>query len=86
MTKLNRMILIFVAALTGSVVTSSAFAADQADCWLYAQQAVWQFNKMQARNRGCIGWRWHNWYDGHYRWCRDVSRDSARADTSSGRI
>jgi hypothetical protein len=80
MTNLNRMILIFFAALMGTVVTSSAFAAGQADCRLYAQQAVLQYNKMQARNLGCTGWRWHNWYDGHYRWCRDVSKDSARAE------
>ncbi len=35
---------------------------------------------MQAQNRGCTGWRWHNWYDGHYSWCRKVSKDTARAE------
>jgi hypothetical protein len=80
MTKLNRIILVTIAALTGTVVANNAIAAGQADCRIYAQQAVLQYNKMQAWNRGCTGFRWHNWYDGHYRWCRDVSKDAARAE------
>ncbi|ODS02291.1 hypothetical protein AUC71_16075 [Methyloceanibacter marginalis] len=80
MTKLNRMILISVAALMSAAVTTSAMAASKQDCRTYAENAVFQSNTMQAQNRGCTGWRWHNWYDGHYSWCRKVSKDTARAE------
>lgn len=80
MTRLSRTILISVAAVIGAAFATSAMAASKADCREYAQHAVVQSNTMQAQNRGCTGWRWHNWYDGHYRWCRSVSIDSARAE------
>ena len=47
----------------------------------YAQTAVNQTNRMHAQNLGCGGFRWHNWYDGHYQWCRSVSKASAQSET-----
>jgi hypothetical protein len=43
--------------------------------------AVNQANRMNALHVGCFGFRWHNWYDGHYQWCRSASIDSARSET-----
>ena len=74
MTKLNRIGLIAVATLMGIGVTTTAMAASKADCRVYAKLAVDQYAGMQARNLGCTGFRWHNWYDGHYQWCRSASR------------
>lgn len=80
MTKQIRIGLIVLTAVIGAAFTSSAMAASKQDCREYATHAVWQSNVMNAQNRGCTGWRWHNWYDGHYSWCRKVSKDTARAE------
>ena len=80
MTKLNRVILISVAALLGAAVTTSAMAAPEPICRNYAQLAVSQYGSMQNLNLGCQGFRWHAWYDGHYLWCRDVSKESAQSE------
>jgi hypothetical protein len=80
MTKLNRIGLIAGAALMGIGVTTTAMAASKADCRVYAQLAVDQYARMQALNLGCTGFRWHNWYDGHYQWCRSASKASARSE------
>ena len=80
MTKQNRIGLIVSAAVLGTVVASSAMAAPQRYCQNYAGLAVVQSTAMQGQNRGCSGFRWHNWYDGHYKWCRGVSQESALAE------
>ena len=81
MTKLNRIGLITTAAVLGTVVASSAMAAPKPLCRTYAQVAVNQFQTMQTLNLGCTGYRWHNWYDGHYQWCRSTSKVSAQSET-----
>jgi hypothetical protein len=80
MTKLNRIGLISMAALMGATVATAAMAAPVQYCKNYAGLAVVQSTTMQGQNRGCTGFRWHNWYDGHYKWCRDVPKDSALAE------
>jgi len=80
MTKLNRIGLIAVAALMGIGVTTTAMAASKADCRVYAKLAVDQYARMQTLNLGCTGFRWHNWYDGHYQWCRSASKAAARSE------
>jgi len=80
MTKLNRIGLIAVATVMGLGVTTTAMAASKADCRAYANLAVTQYGRMQALNLGCTGFRWHNWYDGHYQWCRSTSKASARSE------
>ena len=77
MTKLNRIVLISVVALLGAAVTTGAMAAPNQLCKDYARTAVQQSTKMQVLNRGCSGFRWHNWYDGHYSWCRKTSKEAA---------
>lgn len=77
MTKQNRIGLIVSAAVLGTVVASSAMAAPQQYCKDYATLAVVQSTTMQGQNKVCTGFRWHNWYDGHYQWCSGVSEDSA---------
>jgi hypothetical protein len=80
MTKLNRIaliVLISAAAVMGAAVTTGAMAAPKQLCKDYARSVVQQSTKMQALNRGCTGFRWHNWYDGHYGWCRKASKDAA---------
>jgi hypothetical protein len=64
----NRIALI-VAAVLGIAVAPSARAAPKDFCKLYAKVAVNQSNSMNALHLGCFGgFRWHNWYDGHYQW------------------
>lgn len=80
MMKLNRIGLIAVAAVMGLGLTTTAMAASKADCRVYANLAVDQYARMQALNLGCTGFRWHNWYDGHYQWCRSASKAAARSE------
>ena len=75
----NRIALI-VAAVLGIAVAPSAMAAPKDFCQLYANVAVNQSNSMNALHLGCFGFRWHNWYDGHYQWCRSTSIESARSE------
>ncbi|HUT47695.1 MAG TPA: hypothetical protein VM325_00010 [Alphaproteobacteria bacterium] len=81
MTKLNRTILISVAALMGAAFTSAAMAAPAQFCQTYARIAVNQATQAQNLNLSCSGFRWHNWYDGHYQWCRSTSKASAQSET-----
>lgn len=81
MTKLNRMILISAAALTGAAFTTAAVAAPKQFCQDYARIAVHQAERAQNQNLGCSGFRWHNWYDGHYEWCRSTSKAAATSET-----
>lgn len=69
-----------IVALLGIAVAPSAMAAPKDFCKLYAKVAINQSNKASALQLGCFGFRWHNWYDGHYQWCRSASLDSARAE------
>jgi hypothetical protein len=80
MSKQNRTGLIVMAAVLGIVVAPSAMAAPKDFCKLYAKVAINQSNKANALQLGCFGFRWHNWYDGHYQWCRSASLDSARSE------
>jgi hypothetical protein len=75
----NRTALVVSTAV--GLVAPSAMAAPKPFCQTYAQVAVNQSNAMQAQNRGCMGFRWHNWYDGHYQWCRSSSKASAKSET-----
>ena len=81
MTKQMRTGLIVVAATLGTVVASSAIAAPKQFCRTYAQTAVNSFNQMRTLQLACTGPRWHDWYDGHYRWCRSTSKESAASET-----
>jgi hypothetical protein len=81
MTKLNRTILISAAALTGAALTTAAMAAPKQFCQDYARIAVSQAQLAENQNLACTGFRWHNWYDGHYQWCRSTSKASAQAET-----
>jgi hypothetical protein len=77
MMKQNRIALIVIAAALGMAIAPAAMAAPKDFCKNYARLAVGQATAMQAQNRGCTGFRWHNWYDGHYQWCRNASKESA---------
>ena len=81
MTKQNRIGLCVTAAILGTAVASSAMAAPKPFCQNYAQVAVTQYQSMLRVNLGCTGPRWHNWYDGHYQWCRSTSKASAQSET-----
>jgi len=81
MTKQMRIGLIVVAATLGTAVASSAMAAPRAFCETYAELAVNSYNQMRTLQLGCTGPRWHDWYDGHYRWCRSTSKASAASET-----
>ena len=80
MSKQIRSALTVVATGVGIAVATSAMAAPKDFCQLYAKVAVTQSNSMQAQHLGCFGFRWHNWYDGHYQWCRSTSKESARSE------
>lgn len=77
----KRICLVFAAATLGVAVSSSAFAAPSSFCKGYAKSAVSNFHQMRSLGLSCGGYRWHDWYDGHYRWCRSTSKDAARAET-----
>ncbi len=79
MIKKNQVALAIVAIL-GMAIAPSAMAAPKDFCRTYAKVAVNQSNQAQAQNLGCTGFRWHNWYDGHYQWCRDVSKAAATSE------
>lgn len=81
MTKLNRTILISVAAVMGAAFTSTAMAAPTQFCRNYANTAVNQAHQAQNLGLACTGFRWHNWYDGHYEWCRSTSKGAAQSET-----
>lgn len=81
MTRLNRMMLISVVALMGTAVTSTAMAAPEQFCEAYARIAVNQAHQAQNQGLACTGFRWHNWYDGHYQWCRSTSKAAAQSET-----
>lgn len=81
MTKLNRTILISVAAVMGAAFTSTAMAAPTQFCRNYANIAVNQAHQAQKLGLACTGFRWHNWYDGHYEWCRSTSKGAPQAET-----
>ena len=71
-----------VLALVGSVIfAANTMAANVPFCQAYAGIAVVQYQQMVNNNRQCKGFRWHNWYDGHYSWCLKVSENSANAET-----
>jgi len=71
-----------VLALVGTVVfAANAMAADKPFCRNYAGSAVVQYQQMVNSGMQCTGFRWHNWYDGHYGWCRKVSQQSATAES-----
>ncbi len=80
MTTSTKIGLFAAAAAMGSIATTVAIAAPQDYCRTYAQAAVVQYNAMEAQNIGCTGFRWHNWYDGHYQWCRSTSKASAQSE------
>jgi hypothetical protein len=69
-----------IVAVLGIAVAPSAMAAPKDFCKLYAKVAVNQSNSANVLQLGCFGFRWHNWYDGHYQWCRSASTESARAE------
>ena len=81
MTKLNRIVLISTAVLLGTAVSTAASAAPKQFCKTYAQLAVNSYNQMRTLQLGCTGPRWHDWYDGHYRWCRSTSKEAAQSET-----
>jgi len=64
-----------VAALVAATVLGASDSQARRDkigaCTDYANEAV----EMQRRNieLGCgiTGLRWHEWWDGHYGWCKD---------------
>jgi hypothetical protein len=58
MTKLNRMILISAAALTGAALTTAAMAAPKQFCQDYARIAVSQAQLAENQNLACTGFRW----------------------------
>jgi hypothetical protein len=64
----------------GAAVTSSAMAAPEPFCQNYARIAVSQANQAQNLGLSCTGFRWHNWYDGHYQWCRSTSKAAAQSE------
>ncbi|HEX2448830.1 MAG TPA: hypothetical protein VHK26_11705 [Methyloceanibacter sp.] len=76
----SRVGLITAAAMLGIVVAPSAMAAPKEFCKLYATVAVNQSNSANALHLGCFGFRWHNWFDGHYQWCRSTSVEAARSE------
>jgi hypothetical protein len=69
-----------IVAVLGIAVAPSAMAAPKDFCKLYAKVAVNQSNSANVLHLECFGFRWHNWYDGHYQWCRSASTESARAE------
>jgi len=80
MSKQNRTAPIVTAAVFGIAFAPSAMAAPKAFCQLDAKVAVNQSNSMNALHLGCFGFRWHNWYDGHYQWCRSTSKESVQSE------
>ncbi len=80
MCKQNRTGLMVITAVLGIAAAPSAMAAPKDFCQLYAKVAVTQSNSMNAQHLGCFGFRWHNWYDGHYQWCRSASKASAQSE------
>ena len=71
-----------VAAMVGAVVfAANALAADVPFCHNYAGTAVVQYQQMANTGKQCTGFRWSNWYNGHYSWCRKVSHQTAQSET-----
>ena len=82
MNKIAKLAAIGGIAMLSTMATAAVVnAAPKLQCQQYASDATWQFSRMQQLGLGCSGWRWHNWYDGHYQWCRKVPLHKARAES-----
>jgi hypothetical protein len=62
------------------VISTNAMAANEPFCHNYAGTAVVQYQQMTNSGKQCQGFRWHNWYNGHYKWCRKVSEQTAQSE------
>lgn len=80
MMKQNRIGLIVLTAVLTMAVAPTAMAASKDFCHYYAKKSVKQASLAQQWGFGCTGFRWHNWYEGHYRWCRAVSKGAAKSE------
>lgn len=60
---------------------------DKAFCVDYADEAVRLQKRNIADGCGITGLRWHEWWDGHYGWCKDwVSADTVDDEQELRRI
>lgn len=77
----TKVILVSLLVLLGTtLITKSAEAAPPGFCHTYAKAAVHQNNRNFIKGCGYSGWRWHGWYQGHYKWCRSTSKAFARSE------
>ena len=74
-TRNARSLAIALTALSGAMLLASpaAKAADHGTCGWYASESVSQQSRNASAGCGYIGYRWHNWRDAHYSWCRIAS-------------
>jgi hypothetical protein len=70
--------LLALAATTA--ISAPAQAAPPGFCHTYAKAAVHQNKRNSFKGCGYSGWRWHGWYQGHYKWCRSTSKAFARSE------
>ena len=74
-TPITRTLSTTAACLAAVTLTSAsaAKAADHGTCDWYASESVSQHNRNASAGCGYMGYRWHNWRDAHYSWCRIAS-------------
>ncbi|MCH9808150.1 MAG: hypothetical protein K0U74_10480 [Alphaproteobacteria bacterium] len=69
-----------LALAAATVISTTAQAAPPGFCHKYAKAAVHQNHRNIIKGCGYSGWRWHAWYQGHYKWCRSTSKGFARSE------
>lgn len=78
-----------MAVMSAAAVTTPAYAQQdkKAFCLNYADEAIELYRKYIRYSCGERDLRWHDWWDGHYGWCKDwVSADRVEDEQDLRRI
>lgn len=78
--KIRMVSLGLLAFAASTVIATTVQAAPAGFCHKYAKAAVHQNHRNVIKGCGYAGWRWHGWYQGHYKWCRSTSKGVARSE------
>ncbi len=75
--KLKEMLIAAAAIVAITMAFAPAAFADDS-CDEYADASVQQQGQNLVESCGFKGFRWHAWRDGHYQWCKGVSKRRVR--------
>jgi hypothetical protein len=78
---------LLAAALALPATEPTAAQGKQAFCATYADEAVALQRQNLRYNCGITGLAWHEWWDGHYGWCKDwVSEEKVEEEQNLRRV